>query len=230
MSKIKTIGLDADDTLWHNEPFFGDAQVALIEVLKDYVDGPDLARVLLEMQRKNVPTMGYGIKSFTFSMMDAALAVSGGQLNAVAMTDVMNIGREMMAHPVELLPAVADTLEEMSRNYELVLITKGDLVDQERKVQLSQIGDWFSHIEIVSEKHPQTYETIFGRFGDLSHSAMIGNSAKSDALPAVQAGAWGIHVPYPVTWEMEMVEIVPDHPRYFEADDIIHAAEIIHSI
>jgi putative hydrolase of the HAD superfamily len=230
MSIIKTIGLDADDTLWHNEPFFGEAQAALIEVLKDYIDGPDLARVLLEMQRKNVPTMGYGIKSFTFSMMDAALAVSGGKLDAIAMADVMNIGREMMAHPVELLPGVGDTLEEMACNYELVLITKGDLVDQERKVLLSDIGNFFSHIEIVSEKHPQTYETIFGRFGDLSNSAMIGNSAKSDALPAVQAGAWGIHVPYPVTWEMEVVETVPDHPRYFEAVDIIHAAKIIDSI
>lgn len=230
MSIIKTIGLDADDTLWHNEPFFGEAQAALIEVLKDYIDGPDLARVLLEMQRKNVPTMGYGIKSFTFSMMDVALAVSGGKLDAMAMADVMNIGRAMMAHPVELLPGVGDTLEEMARNYELVLITKGDLVDQERKVLLSDIGNFFSHIEIVSEKHPQTYETIFGRFGDLSNSAMIGNSAKSDALPAVQAGAWGIHVPYPVTWEMEVVETVPDHPRYFEAEDIIHAAKIIDNI
>jgi putative hydrolase of the HAD superfamily len=230
MKTIKTIGLDADDTLWHNEPFFGEAQAALIEVMKDFVDGPDLARVLLEMQRRNVPTMGYGIKSFTFSMMDAALAVSGGHLDAAAMSEVMNIGRDMMAHPVKLLPAVAETLEEMACDYELVLITKGDLIDQERKVQLSEIGKWFSHIEIVSEKRPQIYETIFGRFGELSESVMIGNSAKSDALPAVQAGAWGIHVPYAVTWEMEMIEAVPEHPRYFEADDIIHAAQIIKNI
>ena len=230
MKKIKTIGLDADDTLWHNEPFFGEAQTALIDVMKDFVDGPELARVLQEMQRKNVPTMGYGIKSFTFSMMDAALAVSGGKLNAKAMVDVMNIGREMMAHPVELLPAVAETLEEMARDYELVLITKGDLVDQERKVHLSEIGTWVNHIEIVSEKHPQTYEMIFGRFGELNQSVMIGNSAKSDALPAVEAGAWGIHVPYEVTWEMEMVDTVPEHPRYFEADDIVHAAETIREI
>ena len=230
MKKIKTIGLDADDTLWHNEPFFGEAQTALIDVMKDFVDGPELARVLQEMQRKNVPTMGYGIKSFTFSMMDAALAVSDGKLNAKAMVDVMNIGREMMAHPVELLPAVAETLEEMARDYELVLITKGDLVDQERTVHLSEIGTWVNHIEIVSEKHPQTYEMIFGRFGELSQSVMIGNSAKSDALPAVVAGAWGIHVPYEVTWEMEMVDTVPEHPRYFEAEDIVHAAEIIREI
>jgi putative hydrolase of the HAD superfamily len=230
MKKIKTIGLDADDTLWHNEPFFGEAQAALIDVLKDFVDGPDLASVLLEMQRRNVPTMGYGIKSFTFSMMDAALAVSGGHLDAAAMNAVLNIGREMMAHPVTLLPEVAETLEEMAREHELVLITKGDLVDQERKVQLSEVGNWFSHIEIVSEKHPQTYETIFGRFGPLDQSVMIGNSAKSDALPAVQAGAWGIHVPYAVTWELEMVEVIPEHPRYFEADDIVHAAKIIRDI
>jgi putative hydrolase of the HAD superfamily len=227
---IKTVGFDADDTLWHNEPFFGEAQVVLIEVLKDFANGTDVAGVLLEMQRRNVPTMGYGIKAFTFSMMDTALAVSGGHLDSGAMVDIMNIGRDMLAHPVDLLPGVADTLEDMARNYELVLITKGDLVDQERKVRLSEIGNWFSHIEIVSEKHPQTYEAIFGRFGDLNDSAMIGNSAKSDAWPAVQAGAWGIHVPYAVTWELEMVETVPDHPRYFEADNIIDAARIVSDI
>ncbi len=227
---IKTVGFDADDTLWHNEPFFGEAQAALIEVLKDFANGSDVAGVLLEMQRRNVPTMGYGIKAFTFSMMDTGLAVSGGHLDSSAMVDIMNIGREMLAHPVDLLPGVADTLEGMAGNYELVLITKGDLVDQERKVRLSEVGNWFSHVEIVSEKRPQTYEAIFGRFGSLNHSAMIGNSAKSDALPAVRAGAWGVHVPYEVTWELEMVETVPDHPRYFEAKDIVHAAEIIKDI
>jgi putative hydrolase of the HAD superfamily len=227
---IKTVGFDADDTLWHNEPFFGEAQAALIEVLKDFANDTDVAGVLLEMQRRNVPTMGYGIKAFTFSMMDTGLAVSGGHLDSSAMVDIMNIGREMLAHPVDLLPGVADTLEGMAGNYELVLITKGDLVDQERKVRLSEVGNWFRHVEIVSEKRPQTYEEIFGRFGSLNHSAMIGNSAKSDALPAVRAGAWGIHVPYAVTWELEMVETVPDHPRYFEAKDIVHAAEIIKDI
>ena len=230
MSSIKTIGLDADDTLWHNERFFSEAQNMLADVLSEHITDSDLAAVLLEIQRENVPIMGYGIKSFTLSMMDTALAVSNGKLDAAAMVQILDIGREMMAHPVELLPAVADTLEKMSHNYELVLITKGDLVDQERKVHMSDLGNWFSHVEIVSEKHPQTYQSIFGRFGGLANSAMIGNSVKSDVLPAVQAGAWGIHVPYSVTWELETVETIPEHPRYFEADDIIHAANIIANI
>ncbi|MDG1946979.1 MAG: haloacid dehalogenase, partial [Amylibacter sp.] len=115
-------------------------------------------------------------------------------------------------------------------SYELVLITKGDLIDQERKVNLSNVGRWFKNIEIVSEKHSRTYKNIFSRFGRMDESVMIGNSIKSDAVPAVKAGAWGIHVPYPITWELEMAEPMTDHDRYFEAKNLSHAAEIIKSI
>lgn len=230
MKRIKTVGFDADDTLWHNERFFSTAQGELQDVLKEFCDPNDLARVLLEMQRQNVSIMGYGIKSFTLSMMDAALSVSDGKLDATHMRAIMSIGREMLAHPVDLLPAVANTLEHMSRDYELVLITKGDLVDQQRKLDISELGNWFSHVEIVSEKHPQTYETIFGRFGSLATSAMVGNSVKSDVVPAVKAGAWGVHVPYPVTWELEIAEPLLDHDRYLEADDIAHAAKLIEEL
>tara|TARA_R110002124_G_scaffold6321_9_gene38388 strand:+ start:7472 stop:8164 length:693 start_codon:yes stop_codon:yes gene_type:complete len=227
MTQIKTVGFDADDTLWHNERIFGAAHIALGDVLSEYVDQDRLAKVLLGMQRKNVPIMGYGIKSFTFSMIDTALDVSGGQLDGGTIAAVMNIGREMMAHPVDLLPGVADTLEEMNKHYELILITKGDLVDQERKVQVSDLGNLFHHIEIVSEKRPDTYREIFGRTGGMDNSVMVGNSVKSDVLPAVHAGAWGIHVPHGVTWEMEIAEPLLDHERYLEAEDILHAAELI---
>lgn len=230
MKSIKTIGFDADDTLWHNERFFGAAQVELARLLADYADQKTVADVLLNMQRRNVPVMGYGIKSFTLSMMDTALELGGGALDANSMAAVMDIGREMMAHPVELLPGVGNVIEELSRDYELVLITKGDLVDQERKLDISDLGNWFQHVEIVSEKRPQTYEKIFARFGDMNESVMIGNSIKSDVVPAVQAGAWGVHVPYAVTWEMEVAEPLTDHERYLEADDILHAADIIKGI
>jgi len=230
MKRIKTVGFDADDTLWHNERFFSGAQVELQQVMRDFIGPDDLAAVLLKMQKKNVAVMGYGIKSFTLSMMDAALSVSDGKLGADQMRAILEIGREMMAHPVDLLPEVATTLEAMSFDYELVLITKGDLVDQQRKLDVSELGNWFSHVEIVSEKHPQTYETIFGRFGDLNTSVMVGNSVKSDVVPAVQAGAWGVHVPYPVVWELEVGEPLSQHDRYLEADDIVHARAMIEEI
>lgn len=230
MGKIKTVGFDADDTLWHNERIFGAAQLALAGELSQFVDGKTLAGVVLAMQQKNVPVMGYGIKSFTISMMDAALDVSNGDLDGATMAAVLDIGREMMAHPIDLLPGVEETLESMSRHYELVLITKGDLVDQERKVQVSDLSNWFRHIEIVSEKTPDTYQGIFSRMGEIDHSVMVGNSVKSDVLPAVHAGAWGIHVPYETTWEMEMAEPLHDHDRYLEANDILHAADIISEI
>jgi putative hydrolase of the HAD superfamily len=230
MTKIKTIGFDADDTLWHNERIFRAAEAELSDTLIEYVSKDDLSNVLLAMQKKNVPVMGYGIKSFTLSMMDAALSVSGGKLDGAKMAEVMDIGREMMAHPVDLLPSVAETLEKLSQNHELILITKGDLVDQERKVQASDLGGWFRHIEIVSEKRPHTYQEIFGRAGGLDTSVMVGNSVKSDVLPAVMAGAWGVHVPYEVTWAMEEAAPLLDHERYLEADDILHAADLIRSI
>jgi putative hydrolase of the HAD superfamily len=230
MARIKTVGFDADDTLWHNERIFGAAQLALAQELSQFATGQKLAEVVLAMQQKNVPIMGYGIKSFTISMMDAALDVSNGELDGPTMAAVLDIGREMMAHPIDLLPGVEETLEDMSRHYDLVLITKGDLIDQERKVQVSDLSNWFRHIEIVSEKMPDTYQTIFGRMGEMDCSAMVGNSVKSDVLPAVHAGAWGIHVPYETTWEMEVAEPLYDHDRYLEADDILHAAEIIRSL
>ena len=230
MKQIKTIGFDADDTLWYNERFFGEAQTALKILLQKYADEKIVSDAVLEMQRENVVTMGYGIKSFTISMMEVALNLSNGKLDAKSMTEVISIGRNMMAHPVDFLPGVTDVLEELSSDYELVLITKGDLIDQERKVNMSDLGRWFKHIEIVSEKQPMTYQTIFNRFGSMNQSAMIGNSIKSDVVPAVLAGSWGIHVPYEVTWDLELAEPMTEHERYFEAKDLAQASDIIRSI
>ncbi len=163
-------------------------------------------------------------------MMQVALDLSDGKLSANAMREVIDIGKNMMSHPVDFIDGVTNILDDLSKSYELVLITKGDLIDQERKVAISDVGKWFKHIEIVSEKRTSTYKDIFGRFGNMNESVMVGNSIKSDAVPAVQAGAWGIHVPYPITWELEVAEPMSDHERYFEAKSLSHAAEIIKSI
>ena len=179
MSVIKTIGFDADDTLWHNERFFGEAQNKLTALLHEYADNETVSKAVLEMQRQNVNSLGYGIKSFTFAMMQVALDLSREKLDSKTMREVINIGREMMEHPVDFIDGVPNILESLSESYELVLITKGDLIDQERKVNLSNVGRWFKNIEIVSEKHSSTYKNIFSRFGKMDESVMVGNSIKS---------------------------------------------------
>jgi len=230
MGFIKTIGFDADDTLWHNERFFGEAQIALKDLLSEYADDETISKAILEMQRQNVETLGYGIKSFTIAMMQVALDLSKEELDTQSMRSIINIGKEMMTHPVDFIDGVVEVLDNLSETYELVLITKGDLMDQERKVSLSNIDKWIKNIEIVSEKHSTTYKNIFSSLGNIDESVMVGNSIKSDAVPAVQAGAWGIHVPYPITWELELAEPMTDHERYFEAKSLSNAADIIRSI
>ena len=158
------------------------------------------------------------------------LDLSDGKLSANAMREVIDIGKNMMSHPVDFIDGVTNILDDLSKSYELVLITKGDLIDQERKIAISDVRKWFKHIEIVSEKRTNTYKNIFSRFGNMNESVMVGNSIKSDAVPAVQAGAWGIHVPYPITWELEVAEPMINHECYFEAKSLSHAAEIIKSI
>ncbi|GLQ33809.1 haloacid dehalogenase [Amylibacter marinus] len=230
MQQIKAVGFDADDTLWHNEHHFAQAQARFAELMSDFIDAVALSEVLLEKERTNVGKLGYGIKSFTLSMMEAAIEASDHRLEARHMATIIDIGREMMDHPVELLDKVLSTLQTLAPSYELMLITKGDLVDQERKVLESGLAQYFQAIEIVSEKHPQAYRDIFARHGGAGHCAMIGNSVKSDVLPAIDAGGWGVHVPYHTTWELELAEPQTDHARYLEATDIAHAAELIRQL
>ena len=156
MGFIKTIGFDADDTLWHNERFFGEAQTALKGLLSEYADDETISKAILEMQRNNVETLGYGIKSFTIAMMQVALDLSKEELDTQSMRSIINIGKEMMTHPVDFIDGVVEVLDNLSESYELVLITKGDLMDQERKVSLSNIDKWIKNIEIVSEKGLRT--------------------------------------------------------------------------
>ena len=149
MGFIKTIGFDADDTLWHNERFFGEAQTALKDLLNEYADDKAISKAILEMQRQNVETLGYGIKSFTIAMMQVALDLSKEELDTQSMRSIINIGKEMMTHPVDFIDGAVEVLDNLSESYELVLITKGDLMDQERKVSLSNIDKWIKDIFIT---------------------------------------------------------------------------------
>ncbi|MBD7941733.1 HAD family hydrolase [Brevundimonas guildfordensis] len=212
---VTTVGLDADDTLWHNETLFRLSQKRFAELLADHAEEPVMMDRLAQVERRNLRLYGYGVKGFTLSMLETAMELCDGSAPPHIVREILAAGREMLVHPVETLPGVADTVAELSTRYRLILITKGDLMDQERKLAASRLGDYFSGVEIVSEKDRATYSTIFSRHGVVPASAaMVGNSMRSDVLPAIEAGAWGIHIPYPITWAHELAEAPEGHPRF----------------
>ncbi len=217
MTSLTTIGFDADDTLWQNEQFFRLTERHFAELLSDHVDTDHLLERLLEAERRNLGTYGFGIKGFTLSMIETAIDVTGGKVPSEVIGKILAAGREMLSHPIETLPHVHDTLELLAGRYRLVLITKGDLFDQERKLAQSGLGDFFQAVEIVSDKSRPTYERIFARHGDgAEHAMMVGNSLKSDVVPAIEAGSWGVFVPHELTWVIEHVEAPKAAPRFRE--------------
>ena len=214
---LTTIGFDADDTLWQNEQFFRLTEKRFAELLADHAAPDHLLERLLEAEKKNLATYGFGIKGFTLSMIETALEVTESRVPASVIGEIVAAGREMLAHPVETLPGVRETLERLSGDYRLVMVTKGDLFDQERKLAASGLGELFAAVEIVSDKSAATYERVFARHGDGAERAMmVGNSLKSDVVPAITAGAWGIFVPHPLTWVLEHVEPPVANPRFRE--------------
>ena len=222
---LSTIGFDADDTLWQNEHFYRLTERRFAELLTDYVDGQHLSDRLLEAEKRNLQIYGFGIKGFTLSMIETAIELTNGRVPATIIGDILAAGREMLDHPVETLPHVRETLEQLAGSYRLVLITKGDLFDQERKLAQSQLGDLFDAVEIVSDKNVSTYERIFERHGDgPGRGMMVGNSLKSDIVPAIQAGSWGVYVPHDLTWVLEHIEEPVNEPRFRRLN---HLGELI---
>ena len=218
---ITTVGLDADDTLWHNETVFRLTQDRFYDLLSPHGDRPALEARLAEVERRNLSLYGYGVKGFTLSMIETAVEIFDGEAPARLVREILAAGREMLTHPVEPLPGVEVALAELSACYRLVLITKGDLWHQEQKLAASGLGDLFVAVEIVSEKDAATYERAFTRHGTgPTEAAMCGNSMKSDILPALEAGAWAAHVPYPLIWAHEVAEAPVGHPRFAELASI----------
>ena len=218
---ITTVGLDADDTLWHNETIFRLTHARLVALLADHGDEATIAARMAETEKRNLRLYGYGVKGFTLSMIETAMELTGGEAPAAVVREILAAGREMLAHPVETLPGVDEALARLSERYRLVLITKGDLLDQERKLAASGLGDLFAAVEIVSEKDRSTYDRVFARHGTgAAEAVMAGNSMKSDVLPALEAGAFAVHIPYHVTWAHELAEAPEDHARYGALDSI----------
>ena len=212
---ITTVGLDADDTLWHNETIFRLTHARFVDLLDDHGDAETIEARLADVERRNLRLYGYGVKGFTLSMIETAMELCDGGAPPEVVREILAAGREMLAHPVETLPGVDAVVDELAGKYRLVLVTKGDLLDQERKLAASGLGDRFSAVEIVSEKDRATYERVFTRHGTGTEEAvMAGNSMKSDVLPAIEAGAFGVHIPYHVTWAHELADAPEGHPRY----------------
>jgi putative hydrolase of the HAD superfamily len=218
---ITTLGFDADDTLWQNETFFRMTEQRFTELLSSHGDHHVLSAKLLEAERRNLAFYGYGVKGFTLSMIETALEVTKGEVEAAVIAEILSFGRQMLENPVETLPGVRETLDQLAGRYRILLITKGDLFDQERKLAQSGLGDYFDAVEIVSEKTRQTYEKIFARHGEGAERAMmIGNSLKSDVVPAIAAGAFGVHVPHELTWVLEHEVAPEDNPRFRRIADL----------
>ncbi|MEE4118787.1 MAG: HAD family hydrolase [Paracoccaceae bacterium] len=219
---VTTIGFDADDTLWHNERFFALTQERFGALLADHAPREHLAERLVAAERRNLHRYGYGIKGFVLSMIETALEVTDEKVPANVIRDILEAGHEMLEHPIELLPAAREAVEALAASHHrLILITKGDLMDQERKLAQSGLGEHFDRVEIVSEKAPETYARIFDEHGDGAERAMmVGNSVKSDIRPALEAGAWAVHVPFELTWALEHAETPEGHPRFRALSDL----------
>lgn len=218
---IKIIGVDADDTLWHNEPVFRLTHKKFNELLGEFADEDALERRLADIERANIKTYGYGAKGFTLSMLQTAMEVSDGNVSTKVLREILDAGREMMVHPMEPLPGVEDALKDLKDRGSLVLITKGDLFHQESKLAASGLGSYFSGVEIVSEKTPEIYTKAFARHGGSAEtSLMTGNSVKSDILPMLAAGGYAALIPYPLVWEMERADKPDGHPRYREVETL----------
>jgi len=212
---LTTIGFDADDTLWQNEQFYRLTETHFTALLADYAEGGRISERLLEAEKRNLGQYGFGIKGFTLSMIETAIEITEGQVPAKTIARILEIGRELLSHPVETLPHVRETLEALAGNYLLVMITKGDLFDQERKLAQSGLGDFFDAVEIVSDKTAVTYRRVFSKVGDGPERAMmVGNSLKSDIVPAIAAGSYGVFVPHELTWVIEHVEEPREAPRF----------------
>lgn len=227
---LSTIAFDADDTLWQNEQFFRLTQDKFANLLAEYTDKDTLHDRLLRAERKNLGHYGYGVKGFVLSMIETAIDVTNGQIPNSVISDLLDAGRDMLEHPIELLPDVETTLTTLSHDFRLIVITKGDLLDQERKIAQSGLGDLFDAVDIVSDKTSGVYTQIFDRFDGASRSMMVGNSLKSDVIPALNSGGWGVHVPHEFTWALETADMPTNDARYHTLQTLGDLPDLIASL
>lgn len=221
MKLVTTIGFDADDTLWHHERHYKLTEGRFRDLLADYAAHDHLEERLRAAELRNLAQYGYGVKGFTLSMIETAIEVTEGRAPAGVIAEILEAGRDLLAHPVETFDGVAETLEQLKPHFRLVVITKGDLFDQERKLAASGVDHFFDAVEIVSEKNAAAYARIFARHGEgAARSAMVGNSLKSDILPALEAGAHAIHIPSEHSWALDHADAPGNQERFLQVGSI----------
>ncbi|NIJ45557.1 putative hydrolase of the HAD superfamily [Wenyingzhuangia heitensis] len=214
MAKYKIIAFDADDTLWVNEPYFREAEDQFAKLLSIYETENKIQQELYKVITGNIPLYGYGVKSCILSMIQCATELSNNTLPAKITQQILAIGKEMLTKPIELLPGIVEVLEELSKTYTLIVLTKGDLLDQEKKLERSGLLKYFHHVEVMSEKNPEGYQRILNHLDIASKDfLMIGNSLKSDVLPVLKIGANAIHIPFHSIWQFETVaqDVIDTH-------------------
>ncbi len=205
-STIKVIGFDADDTLWVNETYFRKTEEHFASLLDGYETKNNIDQELFKKEMENLELYGYGIKGFTLSMIESALEISNNQISQATLGTILNLGKSMISHPVELLDGVKEVLHALKEKYRLIVLTKGDLLDQERKLARSGLSTYFHHVEVLSDKKEVNYQNLLEHLEiDVNEFLMIGNSLKSDVLPILNIGAKAVHVPFHTTWQHEEV-------------------------
>jgi putative hydrolase of the HAD superfamily len=216
------IALDADDTLWHNEILYTEAQEKLKELLAGHVDAEKVVQKLYETEMRNLEYYGYGIKSFTLSMIETAVDLTGGKIQGAEVLQIVGFAKEMLTSEVRLLEHAEETARELAKSYDLMVVTKGDLLDQQSKLSRSGIGDCFRYVEVVSQKTQGTYRALLAKHGtEPRRFLMVGNSLKSDILPVLALGGQAVHVPYHTTWAHEIADIQGiEHDGYYELEHL----------
>lgn len=229
---IEVIAFDADDTLWHNENIYRDTQSRVIEILAQYHDAEWIERRMYETEVKNLEHYGYGFKGFTLSMIETAIELTEGRISGTEIGQMIEITREMVRAPVILLDGVEETITELSTKHDLMLITKGELFEQEAKIIRSGLAERFSKIEIVRTKTPEIYRGLIGKHKlDPQSFLMVGNSMRSDVLPVLEVGGRAVHIPYETTWEHELVsEEESAHKDFLQLTSIRELPELLEKL
>ncbi len=221
--QYKVVAFDADDTLWVNENYFREAEDAFVDLMADYLPKDECMKVLFDVEMKNLPIYGFGIKGFMLSMTEAAIQMSNHKVTNTQLSKILELGQNMLNKPVELLDRVEDILKELQQKYRVILATKGDLLDQQRKLEKSGLEKYFHHIEVMSDKKEKDYLKLI-RHLDIAPAQflMVGNSLKSDILPVTSIGGSAIYVPYEITWMHERVTLTADQEGKFVTVNQLH--------
>jgi len=227
-NKFKVIGFDADDTLWANEPFYQDVEKEFCQIMKPYLTEKETSEELFKTEMQNLEIYGYGAKGFLLAMIETALRATEGKITSAEINQILDIGKTLLTMPIQLLEGVENVLQKLQGSYKLILITKGDLLDQERKLEKSGLIDYFHHIEIMSDKHENNYKKLLARL-DIKPEEflMVGNSIKSDILPVINIGAKAVHVPFEVTWQHESNHSIPDCEAFITISEISEILNIL---